>query len=903
MSSLCPLNASVPIIANGIIPIAQSEVSTIPSLAYSIPDFEGQAILRIFANSTESEIACYSAVVTNGHSFSHPNSVGTVLGICAAVTMIASFATAIYGEAVPTMRLHYAHSLSVGVVFAVYQHIFFTGALSVNWPAVLVAWWSNFAWSGGMIYSGTMQHSINTLIGNVIGNTSQVGAAPVGSTQDDLGGGYNIQQIYGRSLAAIKSSAGALSDHPLRRDLKDEIFSPNTHDMFRRDMIERAIYARQALANKSDGYSWYGRPVGPGLPLPGNYSGFAGTLATQNIRVSNAFMTGFLWLLILLALVTFAVIAFKWTLEGLSLIKLIKQDRLKFFRSHWRRYTTAVALRTCYIGFFMMMFLTIFEFTYTSSAPVKVVAAVVFVIFFVGMTGAAAYAVYYKKHFTGKDRAPRVAQVEHKKLLGIIPIATSKNVAQAGTGETERVPDSKSSSKPFWKRKNSLSSLNISVDDVDNIHDYDDYTMKFGWLVSRFRRTRWYFFTLWICYEFLRAVFYGGASGYALAQVFGLLIIEFLAFVYVIWARPFEGRRLNVIVVYCLGFSKVASVALSAAFDVNFNLARITTTVIGIVIIVIQGILTVVTMIAVVVGAISSYMSVSRNHEDFRPRKWHNIREKYFNHLDRVVNDLPREKKPKVVPQVAQAEAVEPTGGFEMRGMKRLAKIEDEDEEFASEMRTEDPNASYLSLGNRAPSANASDAALNRPRSGAASPVARSRAASMHSQSNLPYGARAHRPSWNTRDFSPAGAEDTGKSFTSIDMSQSVPDDAPTPIRAAGKGSRHSRSTSLTSVFGKSAPAAAAIKPQSSVDELRVGGDISTRDMIGKVPAPPPIRPRSSTHGSARNSRSGTPVNGLEFADGFEGQPGSQRNSRFPLTPALEKDEWGTPKTSQEDKE
>ena len=895
---MCPLNASVPISAGGVIPVAPADVATIPSIAYGIPDFEGQAILRIFANSTESEIGCYTGVITNGKTFSQPNSVGTILGICALVAMITSFATAIYGEAVPTMRLHYAHSLSVGVVMAVFQHIFFSGALSVNWPSVLVAWWSNFAWAGGMIYSSSMQNSINSLIGNDIGNTSQVGAAPAGSTQDNLGGGYDISQIYGRSLIKKASQIEWPSNHPLRRSLRAELFSPTTHDLFERDVVERALYARDAIASKTDGYNWYGSPVGSGLPLPGNYSGFAGTLATRNIRVSNAFMTGFLWFLILLVIVTFAVIAFKWTLEGLARVKAIKPDRLKFFRDHWRRYATAVALRTCYLGFFMLMFLTIFQFTYDSSASVKAIAAIVFVIFIIGIPGIAAYAFYYKRHFTGKHATGGPAQVEHKKLLGVIPVVPKKTT-RALASEAEQLPDSKSSTKPFWKREKSADSEINPADDVDNIHDYDDYTMKFGWLVSRFRRTRWWFFTVWIFYELLRAIFYGAASGYALAQVFGLLIIEFLAFVYIIWARPFEGRRLNFIVVYCLGFSKVASVALSAAFDVSFNLPRIITTVIGIVIIVIQGILTIITIIAVIVGAISSYMSVSRNHEDFRPRKWHGMREKYFNHLDRVVNDLPREKKVKPV-KVAQHEPVGQKEGFEMKGMRRLAKIEDEDEEFASEMRTEDPDASYMSLNNRGgpSSANFSEAAIARRTSGTASPAGRSRAASLQSQSNLPYGARPHRPSWTTRDFSPTGAESPTSAFTPIDMSKTVPDDeAPAPSSATKV--RHKRSASLTSAF-KPAPKQKPLKPNMSAESLHIGGDVSTRDTIGRVPAPPPMRPRSSAQNSLRNSRSGTPVHGFDFVD--DGQPGSARGSRYPLTPAQEMDEWGIPKTSQEEK-
>lgn len=898
IDSLCPLNSSVPITANGYIPIAAEDVASIPALAYDIPDFEGQAILRIFGNSTESEIACYSGVITNGKSFSHPKSVGTVLGIFALITVIASFATAIYGEAVPTMRLHYAHSLSIGVVMAVFQHIFFTGALSVNWPSVLVAWWSNFAWAGGMIHSSSMQSSINRLIGNNIGNTSQVGAAPADSTQSDLGGGYDISSIYKRSMSAYWPA-----NHPLRRGMLSEVFDSDEFRMVtKRDIFthhaERALAARDSVVGKADGYNWYGNAVGPGLPLPGNYSGFAGTLAEENIRVSNAFMTGFLWFLILLVLLVAAVVAFKGILEGLAKLNAVKQDRLRFFREHWKRYTGAVALRTCYIGFFLMMFLTIFEFTYQSSAGVKAVAGIVFAIFIVGIPGAAWYACYYKKHLIIKDPNAATGRVERKKLLGIIPVA-AKTSSTSETSLAEPAQDEKKSGKAFWKRKSTTDSMMNNPDAVDNIHDYDDYTMKFGWLSSRFRRSRWNFFTVWIFYEFLRAVFYAGASGYALAQVFGLLIIEFCAFIYIIWARPFEGRRLNVLVVYCLGFSKVASVGLSAAFDVHFNIERITATVIGIVIVIIQGILTIITMIAVVVGAISSYMSVSRNHEQFRPRGWHGMREKYFDHLDRVVNDLPREPKPKKQKRSARAaqQEAELQSGFEVKGIRRENKIEDDDTEFASEMRLQDPNASYVSMDRNVPSPAYG--------SGAATPNRQSRAPSVQSvsQSNLPYGARPHRPSWSTRDFSPVGAEESRTSFTPIDMSRTVSDDANvTAAPASAKKNRHSRSGSLSSVLHKSSAPAAAPTPQPSSDELRLGGDISSRDTIGMVPAPA-MRARSNTHGS-RNSRSGTPVNGLDDLDqGYDPQPGpsSNRASRYaPLTPALEREEWATPKQSYE---
>ncbi|KAH9826694.1 ML-like domain [Teratosphaeria destructans] len=901
IASLCPLNSSVPISADGIIPVAESDVANIPSIAYSIPDFEGEAILRIFANSTESEIGCYSAVVTNGNSFSQPASVGTLLGIFTFVAMLASFATAVYGEAVPTMRLHYAHSLSVGVVFAVFQHIFFTGALSVNWPSVLVAWWSNFAWAGGMIYSSSMQRSIDHLIGNNVGNTSQVGAASSGTAQNNLGGGYDISMIYKR---AYTMAGNSINKHPLLRNVASEIYRRTPGTMLKRDVLQhyaQHALARRDIANSTTGYKWYGHAVGAGLPLPGNYSGFAGTLAEEGIRTSNAFMTGFLWLLILIVLLVGALVAFKWALEGLARVKWVKQDRLKFFRDHWLGYSASLALRIYYLAFFMMMLLTMFQFTYSSSGGVKAIAAIVFIVFFIGIPLAAAYAVLYKLHIDTKDERATKFRVERKTLMGRVPwFAVTRVHSAAEDGEQNAAAPGSKSTKPFWRRMSSFGSTSGTQVDQYSIHDNEEYIIKFGWLAARFRRTRWWFFTVWIFYEFLRAIFYGGASGYPLAQVFGLLVIEFLAFLFIIWTRPFEGQRLNVLVVYCLGFSKVASVALSAAFDTQFNLQRIITTVIGIVIIVIQGLLTIVTMIAIIVGAISSYMSVSRNHADFKPKRWQELREKYFDHLDRVVNDLPPEPKPKSkpAPSTEPEEPKEPY--FEMKSVRRQAKIEDEDTEIATEMYPQDPAASYHSINEDIITANKGSNVRDGPESGAVTPVgagskrARSRATSMQSfsQTNLPFGARSHRQSWSTRDFSDYyGGDGT---FSPLDMSRDVPDEDDAPQPPAARKSRHSWTPSRNSTIQNDK-----VRAQASNDSLRVGGKVSTRDTIGDVP-PPAVRPRAGTIGSTHSGRqapsfgagSSTDRLGDVFSDA-QAQPGSQRNSRHPLlTPANEQEEW-----------
>lgn len=685
------MNRSVPIEANGIIPVSQADVGAIPPIALTIPDFEGQAILRIFANSTQSEIGCYSAVVTNGQSFSHPAAVGTVLGIFAVIALLSSFATAVYGDHIPTTRTHFAHSLSVLVVFAVFQHIYFTGALSMNWPSVLVAFWSNYAWSGGMIYTKPMQNSINQLIGSNKGNTSIVGAAGSGSAAENLGGGYEISKIYKRSFLNYKST-----------------------------VLEQNI-AKRSLANSTTGYSWYGSPVKPGLPLPGNFSGFPGTLAEQNIPASNAFITGFLWFLILLVIVAASVAAFKWLLEGLAKTSCVKKDRLVYFRAHWIQFTELAVLRTWLIGFFMMIFLTTFQFTYKGSGGVTALAAIVFLVFTLGLFGAAGYACYYRLRYGRYETIPDRAHLARTKALGHVPWFRF----ELESYRSEK-PDLKKSivSMP-WKRLQHADGDSPTA----NIHQDEDYTKKFGWLSARFRRSRWWFFAAWLIYEFIRACFYGGAAGHPMVQVFGLLVVEFIALIIIVQIKPFEGARLNMLMVYVLGFSKIASVALSSAFDSRFNLPRITTTVIGVVIIVIQSILTILLMIAILVGAVSSYMSITRNQEEFRPRKWLQYREKYFAHLTKAATDLPPPPTP--VPE----EPKEPY--FNVASVRRCPKIEDDElvGDFIDD--TVDPLSSRASVAG--PTTNRAS------RSGSV----RSQA----SHSNVPFGARVHRASWNSRDF------------------------------------------------------------------------------------------------------------------------------------------------------
>ena len=698
--SLCPSNISKPVLVNGFIPLAPSDTDTIPTIAYSIPDFEGQAVLRIFDNATESEIACYSAMITNGNTMSWPATVGGILGFIIFCALLASFLAATYGTDISTTRTHYAHSLSIFVVFATLQHVYFTGALSMNWASVLPAFWSNFAWSAGMINSSMMQNSINKFNGNNFGNTSFVGAAGVDHA-DSTAGGYNLAQIYKRGLEGLSS-------------LADTVAGKETgENLYKRDLL-----------NKTDGFYWYGDPVPRGLPIPGNFSGFPGTLSFEKIPASNAFLTGFLWLLILVVFLILGLAFSKGALELLIRIKWIKEKRLQLFRSNWIGFTAMIVARAFFVAFFTIMFLSFFQFAYGGSVSVTTVTAIVFAIFLIFTSGIVFFSIYYR--LRGCKRVPDRLHLEIRTAWKVIPYVSLRSQSSR---ESERNLATSIFSIP-WKRFDSTES-----EELDQVHQDEPYIKRYGWLVSRYRKSKWWFPSVWLVYEFIRAIFFGGAAGHPSIQVFGLLVVEFIGLITMIKMKPFESKRLNVLMIYLLGLSKVVTVALSSAFHPEFGLPRIVAAGIAFVIIVIQGLLLLVMMILVFIGFFSTFFSLSRNREFLPNENWMEMRTKFFKHVNEAAEDNSKKLSP---PEPITSPSPAVTSAFNVNSIRRMTKIADEDE-----IGFVDGNVS----GSRVSVAGYD----SRPTT---------RAISVHSNmsnSNLPFGARPTRQNWNA-DVSPIGS-------------------------------------------------------------------------------------------------------------------------------------------------
>ena len=737
--SMCPLKSTTPITGFVVVgPLAPSMTTGIPTIALGIPDFEAYARLQIFANSTQTEIGCFQAVMTNGSTMSQPDSVAALLALCTLLAFIASFLTAIYGVRITAMRTHYANSFSLLVVLDTFQSFFYAGALNVAWPSILPAWWSNFAWTAGLFAPPSMVKAMKPFTG-IRGNTSQAGEA--GSVTLNNGGGL-AQQIYGRSLLRALSSG-------------------ITRLMRRSDQTPSNLYD----------YKWAGHPVTPGLPMPGTWPGFGGTLSLLKIPAADAFIIGFIWLCATLLLLAIFVLFAKLVLDWGVKYKWLRDDGFDYFRSHVWGYLGAIMGRALFVYFFSTMTLVMYQLSTDGATGPTAIAAVVFILFFCGLSGVIAYACYVRlregKFAIKKD----TLRLESGTIFKYIPFITVHRESTAGEKETLRKPLVFGSIRFFRIEHTPNGPDQLSV------HQDEWYIKRYGWLSARYRRSRWWFFAYYLGYQFVRAVFLGAGSRTPMAQIYGLLVFDVLAFYAIIKMKPFEGARNTAVAVWLLSLSKIVTTGVSIAFLPAWNLDRILATVIAFIIIVSQGFLAIAVVILMILGMISSWMSVTRNREEF-PEMLYETRTNYFEHIAQRAGDMPRkpkEKKPKKPkkPKKREAPAPPPEPSFNVREVRRVSKIEDEDADRLAEI---------MSLANEAGPSTGGNPRNRHSRANSAS--------SRYSTSSLPRAARVHRASWSSKDFAHWDAEMNRSEQQRISWARSELARPPSAV-AAQEGQRH----------------------------------------------------------------------------------------------------------------
>lgn len=593
LKSACPLESRDPIEASFNITLASAQARGIQFIAQGQPDLDGYARLSIFSSPMSKEVGCVQAALTTGHTLSHPRYIGLALVILTIVASVASFATTIYGVSTEHIRIHYAHSISVLGILEAFQSIFLTGAISVEWPAVLLAWWSNFACSVGVVSNPAMVRVLSNSTG-VFGHRSVTGE----SLSTNITHGVDIsQQIYEGLTDGSSNNIAPIIRQP-------SFVS-----------IDNATYI------------WGGSASTPGLTLPGKWPGLAGTLSKLEVPAPTVAMLSLIWLLTTLATAVALVCLVKALLELGAKVDLIRTDGFDLFRKRWLCYCTAVVMRILSVAFFPLVIFSCFQLSLRAHPGPTTVSTLLLLLLVGFLGGLAAYAFYRLSSTSPVDSdAIKMQDIEFAEIPG----PSNATTAPIETGQAENNAEAP---RPQGKPTSAPKETVMSISESRNIHS-DGSVRCFGWIYGRWRSTRWWFFTFSLMFRFLQACFLGGASGSPKIQISGVLTLNTLYLMLLVTLIPFEGNRNQAIAIMtCL--SNIVSTSLTIGLLPQVGLDILYVQIIGFIIAIVQAFLTLAVLILIAAGVVSTCFSLSRNRE-CSGAKWDQPRVLYFEHVEKT---------------------------------------------------------------------------------------------------------------------------------------------------------------------------------------------------------------------------------------------------------------------------
>ena len=139
--------------------------------------------------------------------------------------------------------------------------------------------------------------------------------------------------------------------------------------------------------------------------------------------------------------------------------------------------------------------------------------------------------------------------------------------------------------------------------DSSALYEDKEVWVRYSLLYDNYKKNYWWIFIPVIIYMFTRGCVIAGANGHGLIQTGGQLIVEALMLCLLLWYRPFSLKSSNWI--NCvIQTVRVLSVVCILVFVEELGMSQTTKTVTGVVLIVVQGVLTGVLAILIAVNAL-----------------------------------------------------------------------------------------------------------------------------------------------------------------------------------------------------------------------------------------------------------------------------------------------------------
>lgn len=344
--------------------IPSNIISEIPGIAYTFPNIDAVVQAKIYYvdsdgnKKSNTPVACVVSQLSNGKTVQH-NYVGWILFGIIMVGVIVSAVSTIYGD-INTASHIMSSTLSL---FTYFQAMAIASLMALyRMPPIAAAWTQNFMWTLGIMSVGFMQTAVSWYIRST-GGTETV----ILDNTDEL------------SVAVYKKRS--LSEQLY--SMIPEYFNPSKSAGTASKLAKRFYIDTKTNVTttdeKDDGL------LGKTLILQGVKR--AAFLA--DVEITHLFMTAVAFFIFIGIFLVIALMLLKGILELSARTNNANAEKFKDYRENYHGYTKASLFRYFYVGFAMLSFFCLWEFTDRASAATVVVACVMFIVTILALVMAA----------------------------------------------------------------------------------------------------------------------------------------------------------------------------------------------------------------------------------------------------------------------------------------------------------------------------------------------------------------------------------------------------------------------------------------------------------------------------------------------------------------------------------
>ncbi|KAL4896295.1 hypothetical protein BDV59DRAFT_132419 [Aspergillus ambiguus] len=344
IEQLCPV-PSGNFAAKGSQQIPESFASQIPSIAFAVPDLDGQAKLQLKSKDGDKEVACITSELSNGKSMQIPGVTYAAAGVAAGALALSGLSA--LGTAGQTGAA--SSSPGFGEVMGWFHTMATNGMLSVSYPTVYRSFTKNFGFSTGMIPWGQMQETIDHFRASTGGNITQNSYQFLQNATITYGDGSNKTTVTKRAFNMIVSTA---------------------------DLVAREL----STSFNQDGSSSNSTGSDDESGIKKELTGLEAWAAQYKVPASNTFMTVLLYFAIVVAAIVVGILLLKVILELWALYGTFPH-KLKTFRKDYWGYMARTITNLIMILYSIWVLYCVYQLASGDSWAAKVLAAVTLVLF------------------------------------------------------------------------------------------------------------------------------------------------------------------------------------------------------------------------------------------------------------------------------------------------------------------------------------------------------------------------------------------------------------------------------------------------------------------------------------------------------------------------------------------